>query len=345
MRALGAGYEEQLVALPGVLAHRLLNPPAGSGNAVFDALLVLKTKAGSYKLLVRQLKSHVSREMASHVASSHTGAASVLILAPHVGSGVAATLIEAGVNYLDASGNCHISVPPFFVHVQGKTAGKGADASKGVRGPGFQVLFAYLAEPALLDEPIRTVAEVAGVSRQPVVSMRRLLQSEKLILESKAATQWHPRRREDALALWLQGYRTTVRGSLLAGSYRTRDQNPDALEARIQEALPKEQFRWGGNAAGFRLTGDYRGERTVVHVNAGAQDLAKRVRGLPDPDGNLLIMNTFGTINWSPERETVHPLLAYSEMLSDGSERGREAAQTLHERHLAPLWQTGSKSP
>jgi hypothetical protein len=68
------------------------------------------------------------------------------------------------------------------------------------------------------------------------------------------------------------------------------------------------------------------------------QDLAKRVRGLPDPDGNLLIMHTFGTINWSPERETVHPLLVYSEMLSEGSERAREAAQALHDRYLAPLW-------
>jgi hypothetical protein len=332
-------------ALPGVVAHRVHKPPAGSGNGGFDALLVLETKAGSHKLLVRQLKSHVSREMASHVASSHRGAASVLILAPHVGSGVASTLIEAGVNYLDASGNCHISLPPFFMHVQGKRAERATDASKGVRGPGFQVLFAYLAEPALLGEPIRTVAEAAGVSRQPVLSMRRYLQSEKLILVSRTGTQWHPRRRDDALALWLQGYRTTVRGSLIAGSYRTRDQNPSALEASIREALPKEQFRWGGTAAGFRLSGDYRGERTVVHVNAGAQDLAKRVRGLPDPDGNLLIIKAFGTINWSPERETVHPLLVYSEMLSEGSERGREAAQTLHDRYLAPLWQAGADRP
>jgi hypothetical protein len=124
MPALSASYDEQLAALPGVLSHRVLSPPADRGNDVFDALLVLETKAGSRKLLVRQLKSHVSREMATHVASSHKGPAAVLILAPHVGSGVAATLIERGLNYLDASGNCHISVPPFFVHVEGKSAEK-----------------------------------------------------------------------------------------------------------------------------------------------------------------------------------------------------------------------------
>lgn len=338
MPTLSASYEERLAALPGVLSHRVFNPPADCGDDVFDALLVLKAKAGSYKLLVRQLKSHVSRAMASHVASSHKGIASVLVLAPHVGSGVAATLIEGGVNYLDASGNCHISVPPFFVHVEGKSAGKGTGASMGVRGPGFQVLFVYLAEPALLDAPMRTVAEVAGVSRQPVLAIKHRLQTEKLIVGSKARTQWHPRRREGALALWLQGYQTTVRASLVAGSYRTPDRDPNTLEARILDALPKEQFRWGGTAAGYRLTGDYRGERTVVHVKAGVQDLAKRVRGLPHPEGNLLIMHTFGSINWSSERETVHPLLVYSEMLSEGSERAHEAAQVLHDRYLAPLW-------
>jgi hypothetical protein len=66
---------------------------------------------------------------------------------------------------------------------------------------------------------------------------------------------------------------------------------------------------------------------------------------LADTDGSLLIMNTFGSMNWSPGRETVHPSLVYSEMLSEVSERGREAAQAIHERYLAPLWQTGANGP
>jgi len=342
---LDARYEESLSALPGVLSHRLL-PPSTESRAGIDALLVLKTTAGTHKFLVQQLKSHVGREMASHVASNHRGLPSLLVLAPHVGAGVAATLIQAGIHYLDASGNCHISAPPFFVHVEGRSATKNGAAATGIRGPGFQVLFAYLADPELLDASIRSVAEVAGVSRQPVSVMNHRLSDEKYVLASKAHTRWHPRRREDALALWLQGYQTTVRSSLMEGSYRTRDQDPSALEARILETLSKEQFRWGGTAAGFRLTGHYRGERTVVHVNDGAQGLAKRVGGLPDPNGNLLVMRAFGSINWNHERETVHPLLVYSEMLSDGSERALEAAQELRERYLAPLWSDQeAKSP
>ncbi len=338
MPTLAARYEQSLDSLPGVLSHRVLTAPGKPQNRVSDTLLVLKTSAGTHKFLMQQLKSHVGREMASHVASNHKGSPSVIVLAPHIGAGVAATLIQAGIHYLDASGNCHIAVPPFFVHVAGKTAESKRATPAGVRGPGFQVLFAYLAQPELLDAPIRTVADVAGVSRQPVSAINHRLRDEKYILASKAHTRWHPRRREDALALWLQGYQTTVRSSLVAGSYRTRDQDPGALEKRILDALSKDQFRWGGSAAGFRLTGHYRGERTVVHVKDGAQGLAERVRGLPDPHGNLLVMQAFGAINWDPERETVHPLLVYSEMLSDGSERALEAAQELRERYLDPVW-------
>src|SRR3954468_19258585 len=170
MLALDARYEESFSALPGVLSHRLLTPPKESRKGI-DALLVLKTTAGTHKFLVQQLKSHLGREMASHIASNHRDLPSMLVLAPHIGGGVAATLVEAGIHYLDASGNCHISVPPFFVHVEGRSAIKNGAVSTGIRGPGFQVLFAYLADPKLLDASIRTVADVAGVSRQPVAAM------------------------------------------------------------------------------------------------------------------------------------------------------------------------------
>lgn len=338
---LDPSYRERLEALPGVLSHRLLRVPKAASGGRFDARLVLRTKGGSHELLIQQLRSHMSSEMAQHVAGARKASEPVLLLAPHIGSGVAATLIAGGVNYLDASGNCHIVAPPFYVHVEGRTAAHSPDASSGVRGPGFQVLFAYLARPTLLDAPIRTVAELAGVSRQPVSTMKRRLLEEKYIIESRTRTRWHPRRREEALALWLHGYQTTVRTSMLTGVYRAREQTPKDLEASIAAALTDKKapsFRWGGTAGAFRLTGTYRGERTVVHLNRESFDLARRLGALADPRGNLLVMSAFGLINWDEAGETAHPLLVYSEVLSEGSERAREAAQEVHDRYLMPLW-------
>jgi hypothetical protein len=49
-------------------------------------------------------------------------------------------------------------------------------------------------------------------------------------------------------------------------------------------------------------------------------------------------MNVFGEINWQAGQEIVHPLLVYSEMLRERSERANEAARELFERHIQPLW-------
>jgi hypothetical protein len=72
-------------------------------------------------------------------------------------------------------------------------------------------------------------------------------------------------------------------------------------------------------------------------VRPVARDLQKRLRALTDPKGNLVFMDAFGRLNWEYAGETVHPLLVYSEMLNEGNERAREAAQEIYDRHIAPI--------
>ena len=161
------------------------------------------------------------------------------------------------------------------------------------------------------------------------------------IVKTGHGFRWIPRRQQDALSLWLHGYETTVRPSLVWGAYRTSDASPEDLENRIVSTFNDvgiSEFRWGGSAAGFRLTEYYRGERTIVHVHATPGDLRQRLRMLSDPRGNLVLMNAFGEINWQVDQQTVHPLLVYSEMLREKSERAHEAAQEVFDKHVQPLW-------
>lgn len=328
-----------LHALPGVRLSILAVSPRSRGQV--DGRLRLDTETGQRDLLVQAYRSHLSHRTADHiVAVAGRSRDPIVILAPHIGKGIAEKFIKAGVNYVDANGNCHIAAPPVYVHVEGKSGSRSA-AEKGLRRASYQVLFAYLAEQTLLDSPIRSVAEAAGVSRQPVADMRRRLLDDEYILATATKTRWHPRRWQDALSLWLHGYETTVRPSLIEGTYRTRDRIPTNLERRVAHVFGERgrpDFRWGGTAAGFRLTGHYRGERTVVHVSAPPTDLEEPLEAMADPRGNLIVMGAFGTINWPSDRETVHPLLVYAEMLHDTNERAREAAQELYDRLIAPRW-------
>ena len=318
---------------------------AHSDQAV-DAVLTLQTSAGKFQLAAMEYKSHLSHHAADHVIAARRRRPQhpLLILAPHVGAPLGARLAEAGLNYLDRHGNCHIAVGSLLIHVEGQKGAPQHGADKGLRSAGYQVLFAYLADPTLLDAPLRDVAELAGVSRQPVSDMRQRLMAEEYVVSTSKGPRWLERRRDDALSLWLHGYETSVRPSLVWGTYRTQKADPDVLEKQLEEtfkATEVSEHRWGGSTAGYRLTRYYRGERTTVHVHSTPTDLVRRLRALPDPDGNFVLMKAFGTINWEAPDKTVHPLLVYSEMLQERSERAREAAQELFEQHIRPAWESG----
>jgi hypothetical protein len=262
-------------------------------------------------------------------------------VAPHIGAELGRRLSQAGINYLDRQGNCHLALGgQVLVHVEGRGPGRVTATEKGIRAPGYQVLFALLAEPSLVDAPIRALAQAAGTSRQPVVDMRHRLLSEGYLVETRSAVIWQPRRRDDALNRWLHGYETTVRPTLFVGTFRTPDRSPAELERRVAPILDGELSDWrlGGAAAAFRLVAHHRGERTVVHVHEAPANLAKKLGGLADPHGNLIVLRAFGDLNWPPNSKLVHPLLVYSEMLIDKDDRASEAAREVFEKHVESRW-------
>ena len=340
MESLGP-YLHQLKTLRGVKGLRVSTSDTLPEDPSFDARISLRTTAGVLALVAVESKSHLSHGGVEHLIHRARGVRDpVLVLAPHIGAGIGTRLADAGLNYLDLGGNCHIALGSFHVHVEGRTRAAHSPSDKGLRAPGFQVLFTYLADPTLLDAPIRTVAECAGVSRQPVSDLRQRLLEDGFIFKTRGGHHWSERRKDDALRLWLNGYETTVRPSLLFGTYRTRT-DPDQLEQDITASFPAlgiPEFRWGGTSAGFRFTRYYRGPRTTVHVHALPAELPTKLRALPDPHGNLVVMDAFGTINWQPNSETVHPLLVYSEMLRSGDERARDAAEGIFDQLIRPTW-------
>jgi len=342
MRDLEQIYLDHLQQIAGIISYKLETTPDPPKPA-YDATITLQTKTGEQRLFALEYRSHLTHKTADHIITQarQQSPQPLLLLAPSIGVPLGAKLANAGINYLDRSGNCHIAIGALYVHVEGRTAPPQPSTDKGLRSAGYQVLFCFLGDPALINATVRVVATAAGVSRQPVSDTKRRLLDDEYIVKTGHGFRWIPRRQQDALSLWLHGYETTVRPSLVWGAYRTSDASPEDLENRIVSTFNDvgiSEFRWGGSAAGFRLTEYYRGERTIVHVHATPGDLRQRLRMLSDPRGNLVLMNAFGEINWQVDQQTVHPLLVYSEMLREKSERAHEAAQEVFDKHVQPLW-------
>jgi hypothetical protein len=124
----------------------------------------------------------------------------------------------------------------------------------------------------------------------------------------------------------------------MVGAFRTPDEDPEALERRI-EATFGETATWafGGGAAAMRLTGFYRGPETVLHVVTWRREDAARLRAVRATRGGLMVLKAPGEIVLQGVLpQTVHPLLIYTELLTAEHQRAREAAEEIRRSYLQP---------
>ena len=327
-------YLERLRRVPFVRSITVAKHGVKIDHEEVDAILTIKTPTTSERVYCELKTSNMSNALAAQTVALAKKLKPLLVAAPIIGEGTGDFLAAHEVSFVDMRGNCYLDLGSRYVaRIQGQRGNRPAP-TRGLRVPSYQVLFAVLAESSMISSPLRTLATAAGVSRQPAVTLRERLEDLGHIIRTKAGYRWAPSGKRRALDLWLAGYATTVRPSLLLGSYRTEDTDATKLETRLAHVLnPGTSWRWGGGAAAQRLTGYFRGEKTVVHLAEESPDLPKRLRAVPHRDGPLIMMRSPGPLGLNGATpETAHPLLVYSELLTDGNERAREAAEELAER-------------
>lgn len=329
---------EHLRALPFVRRASLKAPKAPQARTT-DFDLVLETPESRYTLPCEVKRSHVGQDVAQavlHVAESRPG---LVLFAPAVGRDLANTFERAGVNFVDALGNCYVSLGHRYIaRIQGRGGASRKRLGKSLRAPAYRALLALMIRPELIDTPSRTMAAEAGVSPQTANDLRKYLVEQGLVLATRNRYRWAPARRRDAVMLWVAGFSTTLAPSLAIGRFRAKESNAEELEKRIEPILTDAcEWRYGGGAASQRLTGYYRGDRTVLYVRNPPGDLANRLRFIKDDAGPILLARDPGRLSFeSPHPACVHTLVAYADLLAEADDRAREAAGQLYETFIAP---------
>lgn len=330
---------ERIRELPFVDEAHLV-PGACEPEQARDGLLRIVTPSVTEEYIVEAKRTHLTRTMVEGLLAQarRFGPRPWILFAPHVGRPLAKVLDEQGVNFVDPAGNCRLQIGRHHLaKIEGRPPERRPRHGRGAGAPGQQVLFALLVRPGLLNQPVRTLAEAAGVARATAADRVARLREEGLVHETKDERRLtEPRRLLDQ---WLKGYETLVRPKLLIGRYRARETDPVAVERRIEEGLGEEvTWAFGGAAAAYRLTGYYRGPDTVVHVQEGEIDVAGRLRWLRADDGPLILLRAPGPIAFEGvEPRTVAPLLVYTELLFTGDKRAREAAAEIERKYLGQI--------
>lgn len=342
---------EALSELPFVREVR--TDPTPQGRA--DQLLLLETTAGTFRLAVEHRRGRLgldaARGMGRHLAAD---ADALLLTLPPTGPEVRAELRRQGVGYLDAAGNCFLSLDGgrLTAHLEGRGTGRaarrdghgddrgGGDSSASrVRAAGYRVLFALLARPELAARTVRDVAAASGASRSAVSSMLARLRDEGTLVQSgRSGHVWQPDRRRQLLARFATAWSDVLAPHLRIGRFRLREPDLDRAERQVAAVLATQDWGLGGGAAAMRLAPYHRGADLVVHTRRWSSAWLRQLEAAPDPDGPLLVYRVMGQfdLDASPPH-TAHPLLVFAELARQRDPRARDAAEHLRVEVLDAL--------
>lgn len=302
--------------------------------------LELETPGGRFSLLLAPRLHDLGRILAERAAQelvARAGTAIPVIVAPRIGPEVGRVIRDAGAGYVDARGNLDLVLGPGYVaKIQGRSGDVPAARGRSLGLAGYRVLFTLLARPNDVWSSARVLAEAAGVSRQPARDAVRRLQTDASMVRTSRGYQLLAQHYDRVLEAWLGGYLHVVQPKLELAVLRRPETAPDDVERAVAPLLDRASpgWRYGGTAAGFRLTGHYRGPSTVVHLVDAPAHLPRALGARPDPLGNLVVMAVPSAAAMESARDDiVHPLLIYTELMASGDERARESA-----RELAPLF-------
>jgi hypothetical protein len=325
---------QKLQEVPGVIKAGSKNYLINFMPVGLEAEIELKVQSDSkVKVVHAVFKGSIDRAIIDRFLHerSKRDLEKLLLVFPYVNPSLAEYMNEKEMNFLDLAGNVRMAIGKnFYVFVKGRKLATGNPYVSKAKIASYQVIFAFLAEPKLLNEPVRAVAEIAGVGKSAVAARITRLAKDGLI--GRTTKGWRIIRYDDLLDRWIIGYSEVIRRRIYKSSYSSRIPDLEKREAIIEEVLNTNSgiWAWGGDSAAWRMVQHYRSEISCVHLESIPIPLIMKLEALPTVDTNLVFMRPLSPISMQGVSEhLVHPLLVYTQLITSDDPRARETANEI----------------
>lgn len=258
----------------------------------------------------------------------------VLLAAPYITATLAEHCRRLDIQFIDTAGNAYLKAAGLQIYVTGQkrhpeNTPHGVDRAMAVTG--LRVMFAFLCNPALLNDPYRDIAKAAGVALGTVGRVFYALQKRGLLLgEGKKTTRRFVDRKR-LIEEWVLNYPARLRPKLWAQRFR-------APQADWWKNINLDKYGglWGGEIAGDMLTNYRNPGEAVIYLPGDPNRLIIDAHLRDDPKGDVEILEKFwGFEIHAAGKQTVPPLLVYADLLATQDPRNHELAKLVYERHIA----------
>jgi len=253
-----------------------------------------------------------------------------LLIAPHIADGAADVLRSRGIDFVDASGNAHLSWPGLLVDVRGRRKAEAAvprhqvrAASRAFTRSGAQVVFVVLSWPELTSVTVRDLARASGVSVGTAqVVLADLTSSGYLYANAGKRTL---ARGGELLTRWTEAYALRLAPKLALAAFAV--EKPRWWDGAEQD-LSDTGVQLGGELAASLLDPNLRPATAEVYVDEVPAALVARYRMTPDDGGTVFFRRRFWTMPEDTSDLVPLPLI-YADLLASGDPRQREHAERL----------------
>lgn len=306
-------------------------------KASFDAVLEISRGQQNYILEV-DVKSEIRTAALSNILSKQKATdGKLLMVSRYIPAPMKDELKAHGISYIEGSGNCYIETRGIYVYVNDQKSPplKIAEETKLWVPSGMKFLFAVLMDQELLNSSYRNIAYTAGVALGNIGSFINEMKREGYVILGT-------RQRQKTLLLenrimliekWADMYRTILRPKQLVGKFRFKNQ--EERSNWHNHVAADLGIYWGAETAGAILTKYLSPQIYTLYSNGDRFELMKKLKIVPDQNGEVELLRPFWNEKvFSPDGDTVPPLLAYAELISSFDSRNRETAMRIKEKYV-----------
>ena len=303
-----------------------------------DARRLVLRVHGKRLNLVPEVKAALSITNAMLPLIRHNQPQKFILVTRYVTGIMADKLRENGIQFMDEAGNVFINHPPLYIFNRGEknpALAKVPAVGRAFKQTGIRVLYVLLCNPGVENEPYRTMAAKADVALGMVNWVMQELKELGflLVMGKRRGRELRLVNKERLLERWVTAYAEQLRPKLVLGRYR------GAAGWWKDRELNPERAQWGGEVAAAKLTGHLNPQEITVYAdknNLAAVLIPNKLQ--KDPEGDVELLHRFWRAEAiPPNRDMVHPILIYADLMATGNQRNLETARMIYDQHIVQL--------
>lgn len=312
----------------------------------YDARVSIRI-AGEDLLYNCEVKTMIDRYLTlEHLKARTSGQVPApLLVSTSLTNALAIRCRELDLQFIDTAGNAYLTNKKgVLINIMGnKREAKSIPALRetSITPGALRMMFAFLADPAMLNAPYRALAHASQVSIGAVGNVFDTLEARGFLGKTDNGVRIikFP---EQMLREWASGYLSRLRPKLRKFHFTTAD------PAFFQTWDPGLHISaWGGEMAADILTGHLKPGAFIIYMDMEADpgalsDLVKRYRLRADPNGAIEVVQPFWNMNYFDQFfPSVPPHLAYADLLGTHDSRNLDVAKLLADQAIDHVQNSG----